>query len=250
MLYEKHNYLNKNISFLISNEIIEYDIKSAGYNLMKYFKMIDEEKLKYLESLDKKRRQIQIGLYIRENKELGVELNKRFVEVRQWFFEQNKLEPDDIISIKKDAIITLKRCLTTELGNIQFVEKNIYTSYYYLNDYEFYFNKDVIHVKGIKDEELELHKEYILDFLHNFFLLNEVSTKKKAITLLKEMAYYYKRKELQIGYYRELNEQSLYRLKDTLFEKKIGIRDIGDVSLIDISYNYIKYLIPLISILV
>jgi len=31
-LFKKHFYLNKNIEYLISNEIIEYDIKSAGFN--------------------------------------------------------------------------------------------------------------------------------------------------------------------------------------------------------------------------
>ena len=63
MLYEKHNYLNKDIEYLISREIIEYDIKSAGFNLIKQYKLLDDAKILHLESLSKKQRQITIGLY-------------------------------------------------------------------------------------------------------------------------------------------------------------------------------------------
>lgn len=50
-------------------------------------------------------------------------LNDKFVEVRKWFFENNDIQDDDILSIKKDAIITTKRCLATEFDNIRFVER-------------------------------------------------------------------------------------------------------------------------------
>jgi hypothetical protein len=249
-LYEKHNYLNKDISFLISNEIVEYDIKSAGFNLTKKFKLLDEEKISYLESLDKKRRQVQLGLYQKEEKEFGKRLNQAFVEIRKWFFENNNVNDQDVLSIKKDAIVMLRRCVNTELDNIIFVEKNIYTSYYYLNEKEFYYNKDIIHVKGISDDLLELHKKYMLDFLFTFFQMNELSSRKKVIELVRDFAFYYKGRQLDIGYYRELNNQSLFRTYDKLFKYPIGIKHVGEEYDIDISYNYIKYLIPLISILI
>lgn len=250
MLYQRHNYLNKNIDFLVSNEIIEYDIKSAGFNIMKKYKLLELYKLKYLESLDKKRRQIQLGLYLREKKELNKILSEKFVEIRQWFFEQNNIKDEDVLSIKKDAIIVTRRCLNTQLDNIEFVEKNIYTSYYHLNNFEFYYNKDTIDIKGIDDALLEYHKEYMLDFLHNFFKMNEISNRKKVIELIKEFSYYYKQRKLEIGYYRELNKQSLYRLNDKLFESTMGIKDIGDVNQLQIGYNYHNYIVPLVSILI
>jgi hypothetical protein len=250
-LYEKHLYLNKNIDYLISNEIVEYDIQSAGFNLLKKYKLVDENKIKHLESLDKKTRQVQIGLYIKYDKELGKKLNIKFVEIRKWFFEQNNLQDDEVLSIKKDAIMTLRRCLNTELDNIKFVEKNIYTSYYHINNKEFYYNKDVVHVKGIDDELLKLHEEYMLDFLYNFFKMNEISKKKKVIELIKDFSYYYKAKKLEIGYYRELSNQSLFRLNDVYYNKNVmGVHDIGDVNKLDIGYNYFNYIVPLISILI
>jgi len=250
MLYERHNYLNKNIAYLVSNEIVEYDIKSAGFNIMKRYKLLEDYKISYLERLNKKQRQIQIGLYIKNDKELGKTLNEKFVEVRRWFFEQNNIQDDDVLSIKKDAIITLKRCLNTQLDNLEFIEKNIYTSYYYLNNMEFYYNRDNIHVKGISDELLELHKEYMLDFLHDFFKMNEISKRKKVVELLNDFAFYYKDRKLEMGYYRELNKQSLFRLRDNLFNNTLGIKDVGDISKIDIGYNYFNYVVPLISILI
>ena len=217
---------------------------------MKKYGLLDKQKINYLETLGKKQRQIQIGLYIRANKELGEKLNEKFEEVRRWFFESNNLSEEHILSIKKDAIITTKRCLVTQFDNIEFVEKNFYTSYYNLNNYEFYYNKNGVDVKGISDELLELHRDYMLDFLYNFFKMNEISSRKRVIELLKQFAYYYKARKLDIGYYRELNIQSLFRIREKLFGQQIGVKDIGDVNQIDIGYNYMNYIVPLISILV
>lgn len=250
MLYQRHNYLNKNISYLVANEIIEYDIKSAGFNIYKKFNLVDDYKIKKLEKMNRAERQMQIGWYKKFDKTLSKKENEKLVEVRKWFFEQNGLTDEDIISIKKDAILTTKRCLITEWDNINFVEKNVYTSYYYLNNFEFYYNKDVIHVKGIKDDKLELHKDYMIDFLHTFFKMQEISKRKKIIEFIKEFSFYYRLKKLDIGYYRELNSQSLYRLHDSLYDEPIGIEFIGDVNKIDIGYNFIKYVVPLISLLI
>ena len=38
-LYEKDLYVNKDIECIIDTPIIEYDIKQAGYNLTKYYKL-------------------------------------------------------------------------------------------------------------------------------------------------------------------------------------------------------------------
>ena len=249
-LYQRHKYLNKDVEYIISREIIEYDIQSAGFNIIKKFRLLDDHKIRHLDTLGKKQRQIQIGLYQKENKELKKTLNEKFVEVRKWFFENNDIQDDDILSIKKDAIITTKRCLETEFDNIRFVEKNIYTSYYYLNNLELYYNKDTVDVKGVSDELLELHKEYMMDFLYNFFKMMEISKRKKVIELLKDFAYYYKKRQLDIGYYRELNNQSLYKLNQKFFGEKVGVKYTKDIDNIDIGYNYMNYVVPLISILV
>ena len=42
-LYTKTNYLNKNIDYLLNTDIREYDLKSAGLSLIKYFKLLPEK---------------------------------------------------------------------------------------------------------------------------------------------------------------------------------------------------------------
>lgn len=249
-LYNKHNYLNKDIKYIISNEIIEYDIKSAGFNIMKYFKLLDEEKLQRLELLDKKQRQIQLGLYKKYDKTLGNKENERFKDIRKWFFEANNLTDDDILSIKKDAIITTKRCFNTQLDNIEFVEKNIYTSYYYLDKKEFYYNINTVDVKGISDEKLIPHKDYMLDFLYTLFKMNEITSRSRIINFIKEFSHYYKSKKLDINYYRELNEESLFRLTVNFYKSSIGSNTVADVSMLNIDYNFLHFIVPLIGLLV
>lgn len=249
-LYEKHNYLNKDIEYLISREIIEYDIKSAGFNLIKHYKLLDDSKISHLESLSKKQRQITIGLYQKNNKKFAEELNSKFVEARKTFFTANDLIDDDVLSIKKDAIITLRRCYNTEFDNIQFDEKNIYTSYFYMNKFEFYLGDTKLDVKGISDDKLLLHQDYMIDFLQKILKMLEVSSTKQTIVNLKEFAYYYKNKLLHHGYYRELNRDSLYRLNNHFNSEYIGTEDFTSIEDIDISYNYMKYVVPLINILI
>ena len=250
MLYEKHNYLNKDFEYIIGQEITEYDIKSAGFNICKKYKLLDNNKLEYLESLDKKRRQIQLGLYQQKDEDFKNTLNEKFIEVRKQFFESNNLKDEDILSIKKDAIITFKKCYNTEFDNIVFVDKNIYTSYFYINKLEFYVNDKTLDVKGISDEKLKLHKEYMLDFLYKIFRLFETNNNKKyIIDNMVEFISYYKNKDLHIGYYRELNKDSLYKLNKSFMKEYIGLQYTKSLDDIDISYNYMKYIIPIINIL-
>lgn len=249
-LYEKHNYLNKNISYIINQEIIEYDIQSAGFNLIKYFKLVTNDKIQYLESLPRQHRQIQIGLYQKEDRTLIRRLNDAFKAARKLFFEANHIEDDDVISIKKDAIIMGRRCNKEKFDNISFREKNEYSSYYYLNKYEFYFNAYGVDVKGINDKLLLLHRDYMLDFLYNFFKMNETSPRKSVIRMIKDFSFYYKEQKLPIDYYRQLDSNSLFMLKQKYRNEMVGVKFIDDITKIETGYNYMQYVVPLISILV
>lgn len=249
-LYEKTNYLNKDIEYLISNEIIEYDMKSAGFNIIKKFKLLDDKRIAHLESLPNKRRHITIGLYQQNNKDFAKELSDKFVEMRRLFFEANELEDDDILSIKKDAIITTKRCYNTIFDNVEFVEKHMYTSYYYLSKFELYVGPTGIDMKGISDEKLKYHEDYMLDFLFRFFKLVETGSRKQIVSNLVQFANYYKKKELEIGYYRELNKDSLFKLEKNFIGDLIGVHHVDTIDNIDISFNYMKFIVPLIKLLI
>lgn len=136
-LYEKDLYVNKDIECIIDTPIIEYDIKQAGYNLTKYYKLLPEDKIKELSSLSKENKRIKLGLFQRNNDVFKESLKKAFVNIRKEFFEANNIYPEEVISIKKDALFITRQLQNTEFGNVEFVKKNKYTSYYNLNKLEF-----------------------------------------------------------------------------------------------------------------
>lgn len=255
-LYEKDLYLNKNIECLINYGIYEYDIKQAGYNITKYYNLLPKDKINILTALSKENKHVKIGLYQRNDKAYRDSLKQGFKDIRKEFFEANDIDDSDILSIKKDAIFLTKAVKQTQFKNIEFVKKNKYTSYYYLNGMEYYYNSkdDIIHVKGIDDLKLKCHKKYMLSALQDIFKLQENNTK-DAVEFLIDFANDYKRKELPIEFYRELNPISCFKT-DILLNNENQVLYFNDLSEdteiysdhIDISFNYLNVLMPLVGI--
>lgn len=246
----KNQYTSRSRSYIISADIVEYDIKSAGLSISKYYNLLDNDILDELYALPKHERHVHIGKLCRDNKEYNEALKQGFINIRKEFFEANNIEDSDVLSIKKDAIFLLRRVNVTKFGDcVEFTNKNEYTSYYYINRKEFYNNSERLDVKGISDKQLELHRDYMLDFLHNIFNMLETCTNDVVIKELVGFSDAYKNKELEVGYYRELNSDSSYRLKNGNFVGiPLGITEIGDVDGINISYNYMNYIRPIIDI--
>ena len=248
-LYTRHGYLNKDIVYLVSNEIIEYDMVSAGLSLTKMFKLLDEDTISYLEKLPKQNRNIEMGLMQRKDKEYAKALSEAFVQGRKLFFEANDLNLDNVLSIKKDAIYTTKHCFNLDFGELQFAPKNEYTSYYNFNRYEFYYSSNGIDVKGISEEKLLLHIEYMLGAIYDYMYLQETSPRERVIRYVKDLSMAYKAMKLETGYYRELNNDSLYRIKYMTDEYSFGVQDVEDKSIILTNYNFNNYIIPMTQIL-
>lgn len=249
MLYENHLYLNKNIDYIISHEIIEYDIRSAGYNIIKYYNLLPQKYIDVLENLDKKEKQIQIGKYQRDFKGFSDELTNAFTMIRGEFFDKNDIKDDEVLAIKKDAIILLRRCDNLTFGNIEFVNKNEYSSYFHINDLEFYVN-NMLTLKGLGENALKLHKEYMLDTLAKILKSFEICNRKVIVNNVVKFADLYKSKELHDEYYRELNNDSLFRYKIDVMGNSVGMDTIDSLDNIDISYNYLRYIVPLINIII
>ena len=251
-IWERHNFTNHDIGMIINGEIIEYDIKSAGLSLAKEFGYLDKRTIEYLESLDKKRRNIHLGLLKKSNEQLSKKENEAFIEARRLFIVTNKLNVEDIIAIKKDAIFVSRRCLERKFGNIEFIAKNIYTSYLEINKFEFYYNSRQLDIKGINDVVYEQHEKYMINFFQTYFSLLELNNKGKLIDYITNFVYQYKSKLLDIQYYREFNVQSTYRLNIMVEKNVYGIDNIDNSGFesIDIAYNYFNYLVPLCTMLI
>lgn len=245
LLYQKHLYLDKNIEYLFSTEIVEYDMRDAGFSLIKEFKLCNQKIINKLAKMSKARRNKSVGI-LQKKKEFANTLNEKYVEARRLFFEANELDETDILAIKRDAIFVLKYCKHTKFGEIEFRVKNTYTSYLYMNGFEFYYYRNKLDVKGFNQEP---HQEYMLDTIAEFCKLMENSDETTVKKFMKKFITYYRNKELEIGYYREMDTNSLYKTFSKCFDFDIFVDSFYDYDNLDISYNYYNYLVPMMRIL-
>lgn len=247
-LHLRSLYRHPDIDYLVNKEIVEYDMRRAGISLIKKYKLLPESQIAQLELLEKKEQEIAIGKLQRDSKEFTRSFNQAFKDGRLLFFEANGLNEDNVLSIKRDAIFTLKECYDLEFEGLTFVDKNRYTSYYLFDKYEYYLFDEGIDVKGISDEKLEKHIEYMLGTLYTFMKLMENGGKKVTIEFIRDFTQLYKTKSLATEFYRELNDYSLYRLFVKLQGKQMGSDYVEGKDIVDIRYNFASYILPMINI--
>lgn len=252
-LYKHDLYTTDDYDYIISKRITEYDIKSAGINLCKYYRLLPKEKLKYLDTLDKNSQKIQIGKYMKSDKEFNKNHTKSFRWIRKEFFKSNNICDSDIISIKKDAIfIVSKKCKTCSFENVEFVEKNVYTSYHRFGNIELYYNSrlDKLDVKGINNDLLYQHISF-MNILKRIFKLLEENKHDEFIKFMKRFTDDYKNKRLSYKYYREFNSGSNFILNNNESKQNyvFGVNSMNDSldDKLDISYNYMNYILPIIQ---
>ena len=245
-LYEKDNYTSDYTS-IISSYIREYDISKANINILKENNCITDETYNWLLSISKINREIYIGMMMKNNPKISEILSKGFLNARKNLFEYNHIDSYSVLSIKKDAVYVIDKTLQyTQFGLINFRLANIYTSFYKISGLEFYYNKEVLHVKGINDEILDnYHKDYMLDLLMYIFDMAENNTLDDVLNQLSGLIVSYINLEFDINYYRELNRESVYRLKYsniTYDTHTIGLYQMLNTDenkkALDITYNY------------
>lgn len=249
-IWNKDVYNNMDILYLFNHYITEYDMRSAGFSLIKEFNLLPDKEIKYLSKLKKHNRDIKIGCMQRDNKEFSSNLVECFKLARKQFITANHLDEDSIISIKKDAIFCIEECKYTKFGeNIEFRPKHVYTSFCTLKPpgstkvLQIFHNKYELSVKGISDDNIPLHENYMCDFINKYFTLMLESNRDDVLKFLKVFSDKYKNLELDDGYYREFNDRSKFRLKDD------RISDIClDKEDLDISYNFINIITKFILI--
>jgi len=245
--YDK-TYFTAPIDYIISSYIREYDISKANANILLLKGAISKEQYDYLISLDSNSRYISVGLLQKNNPDISTCLKEGIKEMRYLFLTSNNLTMNDILSIKNDAIFIINKVpMITKFDNIEFVNKNIYTSFYKLGvgKIEIYYLYDMVNniehidVKGIKDEKIALHENYFLEFLLVLFNSAQMESLRDTINLLITFYESYLKLELDIGYYREFNAESLFSIK------RIGVSSVykadflgeDSKSYIDISCN-------------
>jgi hypothetical protein len=227
----------------------------AGWNLILYYRLLPKSETDNLKALSKANRKIQIGKLMRDNPEFNRRLTKAFSLMRKKFFEENNIGESNVLSIKKDAIFVLdKVCKHRKFGNVEFATKNRYTSFHLFGNVEMYYQSstDTLHIKGINDDTLELHRNYMIYVLKMLFRSLESDNRKVFVNTVKEFTKFYKERKLPLGYYREFNPQSVFTITEKLnilSSYRVAFPDVGEDlrDTIDISYNYMNYILPIIQ---
>lgn len=236
------------VNYIISEYIREYDISKANISILFYKGLIDKNKYDYLYSLPGNQRKVKVGLMQRDNAELSKELMEGFSEARKMFYEANNIQEHEILAVKKDAIFLMNKIASnTTFGSIQFVEKNLYTSFYQLAGLELYYlynsstGKEQLDIKGMSDDVIELHKPYMIDLLMYIFGTAQESPSREVVTLLSNISRQYIDGSLGVNYYREFNNRSLFRTKINVLGERMYLTCLGSnvqIKDIDPAFNY------------
>lgn len=241
-------YFTAPIDYIISSYIREYDISKANANVLFMKGAISKDQYNHLMGLDGMSRYISVGLLQKNNSDISTCLKEGIKEMRHLFLTSNNLTLSDILSIKNDAIFIINKIpMVTKFNNVEFVNKNVYTSFYKLSGgkieiyylYDMVNNIERIDIKGMKDEKILLHENYFLEFLLVLFNSAQIDHLKDTIDILITFYESYLKLELDIGYYRQFDAESIFNIK------RIGISSVykadflgeDSKSHIDISYN-------------
>lgn len=207
----KSVYMNPDIEYIFNEDIIEYDIQDAGFSLIKQFRLLPDDKIRELASMDKGfERHKAIGILQRDDKVLSKNLSDKFADVRRIFISTNNLTDNNIIGVKKDAVYTIGQCQRLVFGKVRFVPKNRYTSYIRFSNVqnlEIYYSSDGIDIKGISEHAINRHRLYMMEFLRTMIPMIEErdpGVKRYLSKFVRE----YKLGELTEAYYLEFNSKS------------------------------------------
>lgn len=248
-LYEKHNFLRKDIDYLVNKPIREYDMSSGGYSILKKANVFSDKEIKRINQMSKFERNYFLGNYVRDHGLSELQMNG-FIDARKEFFIRNNIKDDEVLSIKKDAIFLINKTVTNlSFSGYKFRLDNVYSSYYYLSEIEFYYSrkKQFLDVKGINDEVLKSHYDYFLKDLYLIMKLNEKNNKDYLFSYLKNYREKYLERKLPIEHYRELNEDNSFLTNQKILANEILFDNYENVNDIRIEYNYFKFVIPLIQ---
>lgn len=236
---------------LINHPIYDYDIRHANISILRVYDKITDEQFNTLSNMPKLDREIAVGYMIRNNKEISNILHNGFKQARKVFITANKLDESTVLETRKDSIVTLEKVNKTTFGCVEFILKNVYTSFYKIPRYEFFYghskdlfnNNPTIEVKGISNDSLKYHKDYFLKFLLTVFDMVERSSLDNVLYYINTFSNKYVNRQLPIQYYREFNSNSKFILtvldKNGNVKKRYGVdTDYVNIDILDISYNF------------
>lgn len=244
------NWLNKDIEYLKNVNITEYDLASGGLSVIKEYELLPKDKIAKLDAMDKQTKNITIGKLQIKLKNLSKNMVIGFGLARQLFVDTNQIPDDNILAIKKDALFLIN-CEGIDgnlTDNLTFRPKNTYSSYMYINRKEFYFSSSTreMDIKGFSEDVKSAQKDYLFADFARFMLISEKGNYDQLISQLTEYQIKYLDKKLPLETYRNI-DTGLFTYTLNGFDSEFV--DESFIDDLDISYNYINYVLPMIQLL-
>lgn len=242
------NWTNPDYTYLRNVKITEYDIKSAGLSVIKFKKILPEDEIQKLEKMDKHKRTVKEGWLQRSNPAIANAIVDTLGNVRKAFVFLNNIPIGNVISIKKDALflVNTNPTVTTIKDVFEFRKKSTYTSYLRLNKIEFYYSSltDTLDIKGLSSDAINRQERYLLKDIKQILKSAEKLDSTSLYRFLKNYRSKYLNRLLDKEYYREL-DSGRFRIGSYL------LTEIDDEMLqeVDVSQNYIGYILPIINML-
>jgi hypothetical protein len=249
MIYNKHNYLNKNLKYIKNAIIREYDMKNAGLSILKHLEIISiKEYNKLMNNYEKHERDMLVGKFLGKNSDVSQALMEGFIDARKEFFEVNDIQDDEVLSIKKDAIFLINKIPKIEQVNDDYLfrKKNEYTTYINLRGKEFYYDilSDNYDIKGFQEEIYNKQKNYLFEFVKECLKLHSENKKDELFVKLLEFKNDFVKRNLPIEYYRDITENCFLFNHNGIYLSLEETKDINSEYLfIDNNLNFILELI-------
>ena len=225
MILEKLINVNKLYDTIVGGCIAEFDIVSAGATAIRTLK--GDEIYHYLMKLDKKTRNIKIGLMMKDEPGLSDKVNELMLKWLNMFISANKIKLANIIYTTRDSIVLYnKLAMKTVFGHVEFRNKDgIYSSMYRIKNITILFDSmgGRLTVKGIPDTVVE-KSDFLQKFLIKFLYIIESCQKGGDSKVFNNLRYMRET-------YLKSTTNSIY--KDLMNENKLGIRYNGDLIYVD-----------------
>jgi hypothetical protein len=247
-------YINKSIQYLVNKRIYEYDIESAGLNVLKETGVISENTYNLWKRRSKDWIVRHIGLKLNETFK---DTNARITQTVDKFIQMNDIPNDAIISRKRDAVFMFNCPVTVlTIDGLRFKLKNTYTSYFKLEEFELYYNssKDFLVIKGVDTRFVRNHP--LMRYIKKCVALYEQLDQK--FIFYKEVYNYihtlrdnYCEYKLSMDCYREIgygNPFTIYDMNENRMDKYETLPK-GDNYEIVITYNFARFITPFIRLL-
>lgn len=245
----KQNYLHP--SRYISGRIVEYDIKSANISTLRMQNIISEEDYIRLSNMPKINREIEIGLMIKNDKEIYNYIQKGIKSAKLALAKANSIDIESICRIANDAVYinSVSNLQRTKFGDyIEFKQKSEFNIMLTLLNVIIFCkfmddgNIDV-DIKGIGDN-MDLHQNYMVNAIVSTIVILERSGIEEAINYISTLCEQYVMLRLPIEYYRTFDSNSVYLTKYNNnyynLNTGFGIKEcnINNLQELDINYNY------------